>query len=562
MLNETAVSTCMICFAHACSRIRICIKVKDRIQNSALSPMKKITGRYNLRVRRELPSRTLGCSTEISLSVPNAEGASYSEEANSVPSVLDDIDYSPSTILTSDSECDGTPPPERKVKRQRRNNDEPSAKRRGAYSSNTELPKTFTGSEIALLREKLLEWYAQNYRRLPWRKAPQHGKIVKPNELSTERDSCQSSPGAPYAVWISEIMSQQTRISVASEYWRRWMSEFPTIESLGNAPLERVNELWSGLGYYRRARFVHEAAVQLVKEYNGKLPGSKGELMKIKGIGSYTAGAIASIAFNEAVPAVDGNVERVLARLRPAILPNTEPNASKTVKTRAYMDLANHIVQDIECAGDFNQAMMELGATVCTPKQPKCTSCPVQALCGAYMTAKLQKANPASYVERYPAKDVSRRVKVRDESVLVCVVSRRNSSSGKHEYLLLQRPDDGLLAGLWECPSVVLPVTAAAQGGELTRDLREQHEIAMRTLLTRLDVHEKIANRKAVGNTKHIFSHIRQCLHVESAHIGADTCSTEGTCSAGRFQWVARDDLEKRAIATQMRKAIKLALAE
>jgi endonuclease III len=199
-------------------------------------------------------------------------------------------------------------------------------------------PSSFKVSSLHRIRSALLDCYRPN------------GKPCAPRMES----SVQSSPGAPYGVWVSEVMSQQTRISVVCEYWTRWMVEFPTVEALASASLERVNEMWSGLGYYRRAKYLHDAAIQLVNEYGGKLPGEAAELKKIKGIGPYTAGAIASIAFDESVPAVDGNVERVLSRLLPGITPNREPSRSQAFKSHVYEKLASDLVMDIECAGDFN----------------------------------------------------------------------------------------------------------------------------------------------------------------------------------------------------------------
>jgi A/G-specific adenine glycosylase len=217
-------------------------------------------------------------------------------------------------------------------------------------------PASFSRAEITLIRLSLLDWYVANYRKLPWRQTPRYrgdGQYVAPPTPESP-----SSAGSPYAVWVSEVMSQQTRIVVVIEYWTRWMVAFPNVAALAAAPLERVNEMWAGLGYYRRAKLLHEGAKQIVSDFGGKLPCTVHQLRQIRGIGAYTAGAVCSIAFNApGCPAVDGNVARVLARALPRILPNTEPWSTPGAKARVYDELATAFVDDIECAGDMNQGL-------------------------------------------------------------------------------------------------------------------------------------------------------------------------------------------------------------
>jgi A/G-specific adenine glycosylase len=419
-------------------------------------------------------------------------------------------------------------------------------------------PSSFEVSSLRRIRSALLDWYVENYREFPWRQPPRYrpqGKPCAPRMEST----VQSSPGAPYGVWVSEVMSQQTRISVVCEYWTRWMVEFPTVEALASASLERVNEMWSGLGYYRRAKYLHDAAIQLVKQYGGKLPGEAAELKKIKGIGSYTAGAIASIAFDEPVPAVDGNVERVLSRLLPGIAPNREPSRSQAFKSHAYEKLASDLVMDIECAGDFNQAIMELGATVCTPKRPKCGSCPLRKECGTHAEAIVSEMKPPEFAERYPVRDATRKVKVRDETVFVSIVSRF-SSCGDLEYLMTQRPKTGLLAGLWECPNVVLTSRDALKH-ESEAGRRTLFDNVLRNALSLVQGTTSLSERHEVGSTVHVFSHIRQSLHAEFVLV---KFSDEGPgCSRAGVdcRWLSGDAILDSAVATQMRKVLNLATA-
>lgn len=427
----------------------------------------------------------------------------------------------------------------------------------------------FSAEETEALREKLLTWYVGNCRKLPWRAPPRYR--VGASAMHPAAPEKQSSPGAPYAVWVSEVMSQQTRLSVVVEYWKRWMAAFPTVEALAEAPLEQVNELWSGLGYYRRAKFLHEGASQIVAEYGGHLPESVAELLKVKGIGKYTAGAVSSISFNKAVPAVDGNVERVLARMRPGILPNAAPTSTPGAKAKVYDELASGLVVDIECAGDFNQALMELGATVCTVHNPVCDSCPVQSVCGSFAEATASGLDLAAYAKQFPVKDKSRKTKQRDETVLVCVVSRlvggEGTASEVLEYLLLQRPASGLLAGMWESPNLVLSSADASKYRSASARARLMDDY-LATLLPEVGVScggpatESAHNRRSVGETAHVFSHIKQRLLVERLQVeGSERCAS-GTAKGVAFRWLPETEIGDSAVATQMRKALALAFDE
>lgn len=247
-------------------------------------------------------------------------------------------------------------------------------------------------------RKRLLSWYDRNRRDLPWRK---------------DRD--------PYHVWLSEIMLQQTRVGAVLEHYHRFLRRFPTVRKLAAARESSVLAAWSGLGYYRRARMMHAAARKIVQAHAGKFPARAVALRELPGIGRYTAAAIASIAFNEPVAVVDGNVERVLGRMLGNHL------AGETLWTTAQELLSR------ERPGDFNQAAMELGATICLPRQPRCPACPVFDLCAT--RGELQK----------PRK-LSRQNKREVHYALDC----HNGSV----FLTKRLPDASLMPGMWELPQI------------------------------------------------------------------------------------------------------------
>ena len=267
------------------------------------------------------------------------------------------------------------------------------------------------------LSRPLLDWYEQNKRDLPWRRGVD-----------------------PYRVWVSEIMLQQTRIEAARGYFERFTAALPTVEALASADEDTVLKLWEGLGYYSRARNLHRCARIIVREYGGRFPRTAAELRKLPGIGDYTAGAVASLAFNEPVSAVDGNVCRVLARVEAC--PDT---VDEKLKARYRRELEEILPEGQ--SGKFNSALMELGETVCTPGVPDCGRCPVAALC---------RARREGAPERYPVlpEKKSRRVERRRVLLMVC----------RGRVALRRRPDRGLLAGLWELPNDTL--ADPPEGGE------------------------------------------------------------------------------------------------
>ncbi|MFO7172476.1 MAG: A/G-specific adenine glycosylase [Bacillota bacterium] len=299
------------------------------------------------------------------------------------------------------------------------------------------------------LTEALLQWYRRHRRDLPWRQT---------------RD--------PYRIWVSEVMLQQTRVETVIPYYLRWLERFPTVADLAAAPEEEVLKAWEGLGYYSRARNLHRAAREVVARYGGAIPDDPEAFARLPGVGRYTAGAVMSIAFGRPLPAVDGNVLRVMSRLFAVDEPITRPGTRRRVEAL----VAGFIPAD--AAGDFNQALMELGATLCLPGAPDCPRCPVAAWCRARAEGRQQEL-PRREAKAPP----------RPETVLAGVIE----DGGR--YLLARRPRAGLLGGLWEFPSVPFAGGAAPEAA-LAEGLRQRLGVAVAVggLLTRVE---------------HVFSHRR-----------------------------------------------------
>lgn len=275
------------------------------------------------------------------------------------------------------------------------------------------LHETFRNSlgkyKLADIPIPLLKWYDKNRRVLPWREDP-----------------------APYRVWVSEIMLQQTRVEAVKPYFERFMETFPDIAALAGAEEELLLKMWEGLGYYNRARNLQKAAVRIQEDYGGKIPDTLEGLLTLPGIGSYTAGAVASIAFHRAVPAVDGNVLRVLARLR------KDSRAITDAKVRQQVESELKEIMPGDRPGDFNQAMMEIGACVCIPNgAPLCGKCPLNGICMAHMAGEEQE---------YPCKPPKKPRITEDRTVLVVMDENRAA--------IRKRPGKGLLARMYEFPSM------------------------------------------------------------------------------------------------------------
>jgi A/G-specific adenine glycosylase len=357
----------------------------------------------------------------------------------------------------------------------------------------------------AELKRDLLAWYGAAHsrasRELPWRKT---------------RD--------PYAIWVSETMLQQTRAATAIPYWERFLRELPTVHSLAEAPEERVLALWSGLGYYRRARMLHAAAKRVVSSYEGRLPRDAEALRALEGIGDYTAGAVASIAFKQRVAAVDGNVARVLTRLLAIEDALESPHGRARARVRAAADALAAI--DEGDAGDWTQALMELGALVCTPRQPRCRDCPLRARCAAFA--------------RGIAADLPRKVTRSAQPVVHLVAIVLSSGrADRRTVLLARRRTDALFGGLWEPP---LAPRSGAQA-----------------LAARLGV--KLGVLEKAGDVIHVLSHRRMHVRVlRGALPRRSTFALPGPDYAA-IEPVPYREIPTRAHATLTRKVLDVANA-
>ncbi len=350
------------------------------------------------------------------------------------------------------------------------------------------MPSSFTGARRAALRRRLLDWYAKHRRDLPWRRT-----------------------GDPYRIWLSEAMLQQTRVETVIPYYQRFLARFPDIEALADADEQDVLKAWEGLGYYSRARNLKRAAEQVVAEHSGQLPSQAEDLDALPGIGPYTSGAIRSIAFGQAAPVVDGNVKRVLSRWL------AEPALTERELWAAAADLVPEAAP-----GDFNQALMELGATVCLPRAPLCLTCPVRPLCNA---------SASGQPENFPAP----RKKAPPPEVRALSGLLRAQRGGR--LLMLRRPSRGLLGGLWEIPSVA---------GDATEPLIEQ-----------LDSQGlRVVAREPLGEVRHVFTHRALTLRVVALERVA------GRLRAGadpdQARWCTRREIEALPLSRLMQKVLAL----
>lgn len=331
----------------------------------------------------------------------------------------------------------------------------------------------------------LRSWFQRHARPLPWR-----------------------TDGDPYRIWISEMILQQTRVAQGLPYYERFLKAFPTVEKLAHAPLDDVLKLWEGLGYYARARYLHQAARKIVTEWGGLLPRSAREWQQLPGIGKYTAAAIASIACNEPVPLVDGNVQRVLTRLADIATPLEESQTQQ----RLYA-IAERLLWRKD-PGRWNQALMELGATVCLPRSPRCNECPVHTHCTAYRLGCVHQ------------RPVRRPKGTPPHVTAVCAVVQK---AGK--YLLAQRPAHGLLAGLWEFP------------GGPARENETLEEAVERECFEKLGIVVTVGEK--LGVVQHTYSHFRVTLHAYTCrHVSGKLRNSDYQC----WRWVRPEEFSNFAI--------------
>lgn len=368
-----------------------------------------------------------------------------------------------------------------------------------------------TNPEPATIARDLVEWHATHQRTLPWRDAP-------------------AGQRAAYAVWVSEIMLQQTRVETVVGYFDRWMARFPTVEALAAADLQAVLKQWEGLGYYARVRNLHRAAQIVVAEFGGRLPETRAALLKLPGIGAYTAGAIASIAFNRAEPILDGNVKRVLARLFDVDAPVAEP----AVVDKLWA-LARAIVESAPpgAAGATNEALMELGALLCTPQQPRCLLCPLAAHCLAAARGTQAVRPVMAPRKRTPHYDVAAGAIWQGEPFL-------------SPLLLAQRPQKGLLGGLWEFPGGKLEPDDADLPACLRREIREELEL-------------DIAVEAQFATVRHAYTHFRITLHAFHARFLGGEPRPIGCAD---WRWVPVHEIDGFPLPVTDRQLLTALLAE
>ncbi|WP_115992608.1 A/G-specific adenine glycosylase [Cohnella lupini] len=353
-----------------------------------------------------------------------------------------------------------------------------------------------------LFSAELLKWYKRERRDLPWRRS---------------RD--------PYHIWVSEIMLQQTRVDTVIPYFNRFVDRFPNPKHLADAPEEDVLKHWEGLGYYSRARNLQTAVREVVERYGGQVPDNKKDISSLKGVGPYTAGAILSIAYNQPEPAVDGNVMRVLSRYYCLDDDIAKPS------TRIGMEsLAQGLIPSGEAA-DFNQALMELGAMVCTPKSPSCPECPVRSGCVALAEGREREL---------PIKTKAK--KARPVFRVAALVEGTGPRAGK--VLVRQRPDTGLLARMWELPHVEV------------RDEIEWDSLSVgKRLLQEASAVDGVgiqATERIVGEAQHIFTHLVWNIRV----LPAVAVDEEFVADRTGYRWVGPDEFENYSWPNVFRKLL------
>lgn len=367
--------------------------------------------------------------------------------------------------------------------------------------------KQWQAQEITDFQTIFLKWYYQNKRYLPWRTTTN-----------------------PYQIWISEIMSQQTRIETVVGYYHRFMEKYPTIEALAQAEESELLKVWEGLGYYSRARNLQIAAQQVMTTFAGEFPATITEIQSLKGIGPYTAGAIGSIAFSLPEPAIDGNLMRVGSRLF-GIDADIAKASSRKVFDQAFREIISP-----ESPGDMNQAFMDLGASVCTPKQPDCNNCPLSEFCYAYKTGTQEK---------YPVK--TKKEPPKDVYYFVAVIE-----NAVGELLIVQRPTQGLLANMWHFPLEEVSKVAFLEMKEKMTPQNQQGDLF---LVAEEEVEPfpefpVVWQKRHLGEVTHVFSHLKW-------HLLLFYGRTKEEIQLENSQWLKPLDFSQVVFPTMQQKLVK-----
>lgn len=324
-------------------------------------------------------------------------------------------------------------------------------------------------------QDLLLSWFKKHQRKLPWRGIHD-----------------------PYRIWVSEVMLQQTQVIKVIDYFEKFINRFPSVSELASATVQDVLKMWEGLGYYARARNLHKAAIVIMKEYNGEVPLDYEAFRNLPGVGDYSAAAVQSIAFNRPYAAVDGNIKRVLARLFQLEVPINDASSAKVFQNKADGIL------DKQRPGLYNQAMMELGATVCRPQSPTCLVCPVNMYCQVFHTRRQ---------DEYPRRRKTKAIP--EHQMAAAVIYREN------EVLLIQRPLDGLLGGLWEFPNGKITTNETVEEGCL-RNIVET-------------VNLTVTNLKYLSCIRHAFTHFKIVVDVFQCDYESGEVILDGPIKA---KWV------------------------
>ncbi|MEM7029170.1 MAG: A/G-specific adenine glycosylase [Chloroflexota bacterium] len=348
------------------------------------------------------------------------------------------------------------------------------------------------------LQKAILAWYDANQREMPWR---------------GETD--------PYKIWLSEVMLQQTQVTTVIPYYKRFLARFPSVNSLAEASLNEVLKYWEGLGYYARCRNLHKAAIEVVEKHNGLLPTTYDGLRSLPGFGEYTAGSVASIAFAQPVPAIDGNVKRVISRLF-AI----EDDITKKVGRNKIHEQATAFAEIAPYPPDWTQALMELGAMTCTPTRPKCLLCPAgHGLC---------RAQKQGLADSLPVKP--RRKPIPHYNVAAGIIYQ---DENRTKFLIAQRPLDGMLGGLWEFPGGKQEPNETLQAC-LAREIKEELDL-------------EIAVEEQIATVDHAFTHFKITLYAFSAVLVSGDPQKLGVAD---WAWVGLDQLDTYAFGRTDRKVI------